>query len=873
MIGQTLGHYRIESKLGAGGMGVVYKARDLHLDRFVALKLLPPERVADPARKRRFVQEAKAASALNHPNIVVIHDITCEDGVDFMVMEYIEGNTLDKLVGRSGLSFGDALGYAVPLADALAKAHAAGIVHRDLKPANIMVSIEGVVKVLDFGLAKLSEREEFSHEAATEAEGTERGTILGTVSYMSPEQAEGKKVDARSDIFSFGAVLYEMLTGQRAFHGENKISTLAAILHEDPKPLSQVSSGLPSEVVRIVARCLRKSPDNRFQTMADLKVALREVRDETDSGSSTASPPRPARWKWAAVAACLAAGTGAVWWRLAGDVPAAPMRVVPLTSFPGLESSPSFSPDGQQVAFAWDGEIAGASDIYVKLVEGGGAPLRLTTQGGRSPAWSPDGRQIAFVRGTDLYLAPAIGGAERKLAAALACEQAPVSQLTWSPDSKYVGANRRESPSGPCRILLLPVDGGTPIAITEAPAGSLGDVSPAFSPDGRRLAFMRSPAEYLQDIYVVDLEGTPPAARGQPSRVTFDSVSMQGMAWTASGREIIFSSIRGGTAALWRVPISGKAAPRRLEGVGAFGSQPNISRQGNRLAFREYRADSNIWRIDGPSIRSGRTPPVELIASTYQDAAQRYSSDGKKIVFASQRSGANDIWVADSDGRNPVQLTKFGRALNGTPRWSPDSRWIVFDSRVEGQADIYIISVDGGAPRRMTTESSSEVRPSWSHDGRWIYFASNRSGDYQVWKMPAEGGAARQVTRNGGLNALESVDGKLIYYSRSSTRPGIWKAPVDGGQEELVIDDAGGAVGGHFDVLRDGICFVPEKVSSRPSILFFDFSTRLTRVIATLEKPVLRNIPGLAVSPDERWITYTQADSVSSDLVLVENLR
>ena len=263
MIGKVLGHYRVVEKLGAGGMGVVYKARDTHLDRFVALMILPPERIADAERKRRFVQEAKAASALNHPNIIHVYDIAEADGIEFIAMEYVQGKTLERFVGVKGLGINEALGYAVQIADGLAKVNAAGIVHRDLKPANIMVNEDGGVKILDFGLAKLMERGEASPSASTkttaagEELNTERGVVVGTLAYMSPEQAQGKTVDARSDVFSFGSVLYEMLTGRRAFQGESKAMTLASILEKEPQPISEIVAGAPPEVERVLARCLR----------------------------------------------------------------------------------------------------------------------------------------------------------------------------------------------------------------------------------------------------------------------------------------------------------------------------------------------------------------------------------------------------------------------------------------------------------------------------------------------------------------------------------------------------------------------------------------------------------------------------------------
>jgi serine/threonine protein kinase len=305
MIGQTLGHYRIDAKLGEGGMGVVYRAFDTHLDRAVAIKVLRPDATASPDRKRRFVQEAKSASALNHPGIVHIYDIdsaNLPDGpIDFIAMEFVPGKTLDQYIGKGGLSLNDALKYGIQIADALARAHAAGIVHRDLKPANIIVADDGRVKLLDFGLAKLTEVIDGDPEGATATMAaqatpqTEEGSILGTVAYMSPEQAEGRKVDGRSDIFSFGSVLYEMVTGRRAFEGTNKISTLGAILHTEPKAASEISAGVPTELDKIIARCLRKDPERRAQGIADIKLALEELKQESESGrlSGTSGQRRP----------------------------------------------------------------------------------------------------------------------------------------------------------------------------------------------------------------------------------------------------------------------------------------------------------------------------------------------------------------------------------------------------------------------------------------------------------------------------------------------------------------------------------------------------------------------------------------------------
>ncbi|HVN79193.1 MAG TPA: protein kinase, partial [Terriglobia bacterium] len=518
LIGQQISSYQILSLLGAGGMGVVYKACDTRLNRSVAIKVLPQDQVIDPERKRRFIQEARAASALNHPNIITIHDIGSDNGIDFIAMEYVAGKTLGQRIPRKGMRLSEALKLAVQMADALAKAHSAGIVHRDLKPTNVMVSEDGLVKVLDFGLAKLTEVE--SGEGATRSleSLTGTGTIVGTVSYMSPEQAEGKKVDVRSDIFSFGAVLYEMVTGQRAFAGESNLAILTAILREEPKPASQVVKGLPHELEKIIHRCLRKDPTHRFQHMDDVKVELEELKEESGKLTGT-SPARPASrgdsghpfgqaswltrrtWVWAGAMLVVVAIAIVAWlFRGTARKPAAAPELVPLTSYAGLERSPSFSPDGNQVAFSWNGEKQDNYDIYVKPI-GSSTPLRLTTDPADdvSPAFSPDGRLIGFVRvskgrGT-LIVIPAIGGPERIVAEVAVPDYVTSPLFAWLPDGKWVVTEG---------LALLSMETGETRRLTSPPKSST-DFSAAVSPDGHTVAFIRSPFSWGPDIYLLDL--------------------------------------------------------------------------------------------------------------------------------------------------------------------------------------------------------------------------------------------------------------------------------------------------------------------------------------------------------------------------------
>ncbi|MCC6859506.1 MAG: serine/threonine-protein kinase, partial [Bryobacterales bacterium] len=469
MVGQTIGHYRLLDKLGEGGMGVVFRAQDMRLGRCVAVKVLPPDKVADPARKARFVQEARAASALNHLNIIQIYDIDQSDGVDFIVMEYVPGRTLDQVMGRKGLSLAGALTYAVQIARALAAAHAAGIVHRDLKPANVMFTNEGVVKLLDFGLAKLTGPAETGEFDSTETQkaDTGEGVLLGTVAYMSPEQAEGKEIDARSDIFSFGSLLYEMVTGRRAFQGETRASTLAAVLREEPKPVSHWAPGMPREAERLIRRCLRKNPAHRFQHMDDLKVALEELKEESDSGQlqSEALPPRARRriglWIGLAAGLVLAAIAAVKWNRLLTSRPAPEPAFTRLTFDAGLSTDPAVSPDGKLLAYASDRGGGGNLELWVKHL-GGGEPIRLTrgAEDILEPRFSPDGATIAFRwerDGGGIYTISSLGGEPRLIAKH---GRRPV----FSPDGRSIAYWVGENLVGG-RIFVVAAHGGEPLAV------------------------------------------------------------------------------------------------------------------------------------------------------------------------------------------------------------------------------------------------------------------------------------------------------------------------------------------------------------------------------------------------------------------------
>ena len=871
MIGTTLSHYKVVEKLGEGGMGVVYKARDLRLDRLVALKVLPAGKKPDPDRMRRFVQEARAASALHHPGIVTVFDIDEAGGVHFIAMELVDGRTLAEVIGRKGLPVGEAVRLGRQVAEALACAHAAGIVHRDLKPANVMVTPDGTTRLLDFGLAKLSAEssEVDTEDLPTLAARTAVGTIVGTVAYMSPEQAEGKAVDARSDVFSFGTMLHEMLTGRTAFARESATATLAAVLRDDPPAIE----GIPHDLETVLRRCLRKAPAKRFQGMADVKVALEEVEEALSSGAglvvgTPALRRRPLRWVGAGAAAVLLLVAG-TWLgrRVAGERrEAAPP--VPLTSYAGLCLQPALSPDGRFAAFSWNGEKQDNFDVYVKLV-GPGVPLRLTTDPAPDsfPAWSPDGTQIALRRQLDatrsaIVVVPAMGGPERRLAEGLL-----MAHFSWSRDGSSLFLSRCKEPERDCGLAVLSVETGQFRRLTKSPAGLwAGDQRPEVSPDGRTVAFTRASTRSNSEIYLLPLTPGLEAA-GEPRRLTYEESTASEPAWTPEGKSVVFSVGAGGsssTPGLRIIPASASGEKAERLEVGEGGESPTLSSTG-RLAWARWTRDENVWRLP-----LGGGVPERLVFSTRRDNDPHFSPDGRKITFGSDRSGSHQVWIANSDGSDARPLTAMKGTMAGGGRWSPDGRSIVFVCNEPGQMELYLTTPDGQSPRRLTDNKTHDSAPSFSRDGRWIYFSSNRGGDFQVWKIPTDrGGPPVRVTRNGGYSALESPDGRTLYYGRRGEEAAwsLWSVPVGGGEETLLLPRI--ATWGDFDIGADGIYFI-DKPRAGARILLHPFGGSVETLLGTLEK---RTSFGIAVSPDERTLLYTQYDQESTELMLVDRFR
>jgi len=834
--GQELDGYEITSFIGRGGMGEVYLAQDKRLRRKVALKLLPAVFMQDENRLQRFEQEARAASALNHPNIIVIYEISEAESTLMIVMEFIDGTTLrEHLAAHGALNLQTALTIAIQIADALDAAHKARIVHRDIKPENIMIRPDGYVKVLDFGLAKLSETEPAatSTSASTRAMRTGSGVVIGTIGYMSPEQARGQTVDARSDIFNLGAVIYEMVAGQKPFAGDTPSDTFAAILTTEPAPLSRVAPNTPAELARIVSKALRKDREERYQVVKDLLLDLKSLKEELDfqekldrSGTHSVNVELKRRQSSAVVTIALVvvllAIAGFVVYKLL-DSKRTPtgaatrvLKTTQVTFSPGLDGFPSLSPDGKSVAYTSDQN--GSFEIYVKQIAPGGGELQLTNDGQQNfgPSWSPDGQRIAYYskKSGGIWIVSALAGAARQLTETGASP-------AWSPDGSLIAfqssvpgevfSSRALSPS---TIWIVSAQGGKPRRISEPGNPSGGHGAATWSPDGKRIAF--EVADYLSvSVWSMAADGRDPKKIVDGSEPTYSS----------DGRRLYFNSGHRAESELSSIDISatgdaiGPPAVVMQPGNGVTLGSLAMAANGKRILYSVERTSSNLWTI-AATPKGDVGPPATFVADTSsRNSLPRFSPDGTKIAINRWRPALSvDIWVADANGKNLAQLTN-NPGMDSQASWlpggdklaflsdrdnrhlmlwsisittgkqeplldlgdgvqfasvSPDGNQVAYNLIQNGIINVWLAGIHDGQRKQLTFDSEMSGFPCWSPDGKLLAYEMRRGEDDYLMLLPLNGGAATQLTFDKGKSWPNSFspDGDKIVFA--GQRDGVW---------------------------------------------------------------------------------------------------
>ena len=770
--GTKFGPFEILAPLGAGGMGEVYRARDTKLGRDVALKLLPPLFTADADRRARFEREARLLASLNHPHIGAIYGFEDAGNVPALVLELVEGHTLDDRVRRGPLPLAEALAVAQQIADALDAAHSAGIIHRDLKPSNIKITPDGVVKVLDFGLAKAlapdGPHSDPSKSTTMTAGGTNVGVILGTAAYMSPEQARGQPVDKRTDIWAFACVLFEMLTGSSAFARETATDTIAAVLGAEPEWKS-LPADTPGSIRRLLTRCLQKDARRRLHDIADARI---EIEETIATPAEPAPVPTPRRWSRLALSA-LSLGIATVLvflWPARdrfGRPPTGPSppdtRVIRLTDIPGLAESPAISPDGRSVAFT--GAVGGKRQVFVQLIAGG-APLEITrdTVDHECPRWSPDSSSILYfspaVSGTvqgSIWESPALGGVPRRVVNSVGCADI-------SPTDGRLALFRLAKEG--IQLVTAPPDGSRFDVVAEF-ASVTYYLYPRWSPDGKWIAFQRGDSIRF-DIFVV------PTTGGKPQQLTRDNNMMSGFAWLPDSTGIVYSSGRDSTMpylptlGLWQVRLRDGRVRRVTSGETSYMS-PDISKSGAILVSR-MKMQTDIWKfpVDGPPTENVRRG-IRVTRQTGQVLTPTASPDGKEVAFLSDSGGHANLWVLNTERGGLRQITheRDPNMAVGVPVWSPNGHTIAFVSSRGNQGlafGVWLVDSDGSNLRNFVNPG---LGPAWSPDGRWVYYATRggAAGTSAVLKkMPVDGGPPVAVTTEPLRNVI-GLHGTTLYYT------------------------------------------------------------------------------------------------------------
>ncbi|HYW48010.1 MAG TPA: protein kinase [Bryobacteraceae bacterium] len=804
MIPRRLGHFEILEKLGEGGMGEVYKACDLELERLVALKLLRPT-ASNPELKRRFGFEARAASALNHPNIVTIYEISNFEGCEFIAMELVEGRTLGQMLSGGMLPLEDVLNYAVQVADALATAHAGQIVHRDLKPANVMVTPRGLVKVLDFGLAKsIQSGISAAGDVETITTNTEDGAIVGTLAYMSPEQAEGRRVDARSDIFSFGAVLYELATGQRAFYGETKVATLAAILRDEPRPIAAMRPGVPRELDDLVRRCLRKNPEERFQQMEDVRAQLQQL----SAGGGALPRWRSLRFSGSrkvavsavsAVSALLLVGAAVYLYTASGHREAAPKEyaLIRATNDAGLTTEPAISRDGKLLAYASD-RAEGNLDIWVRQTAGGDS-VRLTRDPAdeHEPSFSPDGTHIAFRSERDgggIYVVPSLGGQIRMVA-----KQG--RRPRFSPDGRWIAYWIRDRYTSWGKVYVIPAAGGAPRQVAADLASAR---APVWAPGGKSLLVSGSQVPgQPRAWWFVPIENSRGASvqTGDHDwfvRAGLNPNSQQVLPGDWWNNRMIFAAAKGDTQNIWSVPLSERSfhvegAPERVTAGSSIDGDPVLS-AGGSVVFSSGTQTIGLWAVPMDADSGVVTGPRSRLPGNggFQPDGASLSADGKFCAFQTQHGDVTEIRLRNmSTGQETVvtATSDSERPSEGIPNRvsrpviSPAGARIAFRHMAGKSARVAIVPADGGLAEDSCQDCGRPV--GWLPGDRLVLFAT---GDrlQRIGLLDTQTRERRIVLESGTWSASEakiSPDSRFVAFRGKSgaDRSTIFVAPWNNG--------------------------------------------------------------------------------------------
>ncbi len=838
--GTRFGAYEIVAPIGQGGMGVVYRARDVRLNRDVALKLLPEKSVSDSAAIARFRFEAQAASALNHPHILTIYDIGETDDVRYIAMEYIAGETLRAHITRQR-DVGQTIELLIQIGEGLSKAHEADIVHRDLKPDNIMVTSDGYAKILDFGLAKLADRSAPDSDATTQimaSPSTEPGMLVGTPNYMSPEQVMGADVDGRSDIFAFGAVAYEALSGRRAFGGGQLAETVHQITAVDPPPLRSIDERIPPELQRVVSRCLAKDLNTRFAAMRDVVADLKHVRERMRE--TTRRFP----------------------------------RLVQLTFARAIEQFPALSPDGRQLVFSR--EIGRVRKLI--LAEPAESSERQLTRGDYDdiqPAWSPDGRALLFVRsfdsGTRFDTADVFGRYVGGNIWHLDPDSGRESRLiddafnpAWSPDGTRIAFDA--SWSGPRRIWISDARGRNAQQVTTDDSEATSHVRPRWSPDGTKVVFQNIEGT-KSDVRIVDLQTRT------TKWVTDDFVMDVHPVWSFDGGSIFFSSYRTGGINVWMIPVDLDGSPagamQQITAGAGHDVDLDVPRTADRLVFAILKQNAELWRLPvDPQTGAAAGAPEQVVAGARESSRGAWSplmtTDGERIAFGSDRGGEMNLWLLSLRDGKTRRLTS-GAGGDYQPNWSPDGKSLVFFSGRANAIDIWRFDFDGEALTRLTRGEGININPFFSPSGEHIAFHSDRDGRLEVFVMKKDGTEVRQLTSCGtaGHFLRWSSDGSRIFFRCPSARATMTVA-IDGGEPQPTAEVMGGA---HMslspdqsrvmDVLNHRTLWCSPLQGDDPRKIF-EFEDAESRI----DYPVW--------SPDGRWILFDRFQPHGGDVWAVE---